>query len=113
VLFRLRKVVEGQVRLADVLVDAEVARIERQRLLVERDGLCRLAALPRGVGELIPRVGVVRGALNSRLQQRDRPREVLGLDRLRRRAMRCVAGVPSCSYSTRNTQSGVSPFTLV
>src|SRR5438445_3629142 len=62
VLLGLREVVEREVGLADVLVGAEVARVERQRLLVQRDGLCRLAASPRGVGELVPCVGVVRGA---------------------------------------------------
>src|SRR2546428_2047527 len=85
VLLGLREVVERQVGLADVLVGAEVARIERQRLLVERDGLCRVGAAARGVGQPVPRVSVVRGPLHGDLQQRDRARELPGLDGLHAR----------------------------
>src|SRR2546427_1985810 len=84
-LLGLREGVERQGGLADVLVGAEVAWIERQRLLVERDGLCRVAAAARGVGQPVPRVGVVGGPLHSTLQQRDRARELPGLDALHAR----------------------------
>src|SRR5216117_934442 len=75
VLLGLGQIAEGQVGLTDVFVRARVARIQRQRLLVQRDRLGRIAALARGIRELVPRVGVVRRALHDDVQQGDRARE--------------------------------------
>src|SRR4029077_8265130 len=58
VLLRLRKVVEGEVRLPDVLVRASVLGIDRERPLVDRDGRSGVAVLPGRVGEHVNGVGI-------------------------------------------------------
>src|SRR6201996_2076337 len=83
VLLRLRDVAGHQVGLAHVFVRAAMLRVDRERLVVVQKGRVEVAGLAIRVAQPVVGVGVavVLGAARDvGLEQRDRLREVLGLD---------------------------------
>jgi hypothetical protein len=105
VFLRLRKVVEGEIGLADVLVGAEVLGIERERLFVDRYRFRRVAILPGRIGQPVVRVGVRGLTRHDLLEHRDRAPVLLGVDGLHRRRHRRIPGLASPTVVTAATAS--------